>query len=120
MSHGLETDPSRQHEVLARSENTKYLPSGFKCNLAHLQSYDLNVMDPSVTHSVGMGKSKPLTGVALLRRQHSIDGHPALSISGPDLSYCPRLLLLLDNERLRLDCGRLLQDDRRMRKGITR
>jgi hypothetical protein len=29
-----------------------------------------------------------------------------------DLSYCPRLLLLLDNERLRLDCGRLLQDDR--------
>ena len=37
-----------------------------------------------------------------------------------DLSYCPRLLLLLDNERLRLDCGRLLQDDRRMRKGITR
>jgi hypothetical protein len=69
-------------------------------------------MDPSVTHSVGMGKSKSLTGVALLRRQHSIDGHPALSISGPDLSYCPRLLLLLDNERLRLDCGRLLQDDR--------
>ena len=38
----------------------------------------------------------------------------------PDLSYCPRLLLLLDNARLRLDCGRLLQDDRRMRKGITR
>ena len=30
----------------------------------------------------------------------------------PNLSYCPRLLLLLDNERLRLDCGRLLQDDR--------
>jgi hypothetical protein len=80
-----ETDPSRQHEVLARSENTKYLPSGFKCNLAHLQSYDLNVMDPSVTHSVGMGKSKPLTGVALLRRQHSIDGHPALSISVKNL-----------------------------------
>jgi hypothetical protein len=95
-----------QREVLARAENSEYRPSGFKYNLVSMEADGLfakTSMDVTVTRSVGMGKSKPLTGVALLRRRHVIDGHPSLSISVKNLRLegaFDKKLITLEHVRL--------------------
>ena len=43
------------------------------------------VLNPSAVRSVGMGTAKPLKGVALLRRRHCTDGHPALAVTVKNL-----------------------------------
>ena len=42
-------------------------------------------MQPGAIRSVGMGTAKPLKGVALLRRRHCTDGHPALAVTVKNL-----------------------------------
>ena len=58
--------------------------------------------DPTVTRSVGMGASTQLKGVALLRRRHSTDGHPALPITVKNLraegAFDKKLLTVKDVE----------------------
>jgi hypothetical protein len=45
----------------------------------------VKMLDPAAVRTTGMGKLKPLRGVALVRRQHCVDGHPALPITVKNL-----------------------------------
>ena len=63
------TDTTLQNEAIARMH----------------EGATMLVMDPSQVRTVGMGKVKPLKGVALVRRRHCIDGHPALTVTVKNL-----------------------------------
>ena len=57
---------------------------GEKTKAAHT-SGSMLTLNPSAVRSVGMGTAKPLKGVALLRRRHCTDGHPALAVTVKNL-----------------------------------
>ena len=107
-------DQKAQHEVLSRAENTVHRPVGFKPCLSNMEAqlffesqlFVKASMDATITRSVGMGKVKPLGGVALLRRRHIIDGHPALSISVKNL----RLEGAFDNKLITLEHVKLFAE----------
>ena len=109
-----ETDPQVQKDMVAavpkfdgviaqKSVRQQLVSSGI--NVLHPSG--INVMDPSQVRGVGM-KAKPLKGVALLRRRHCTDGHPALTITVKNLMLegaFDKKLLTLEHVKLFAEQG---------------
>ena len=75
------TDEAKQREVLSRIGNPE------KGGDANGNGWQLSVktFNPMDLRAVNMGKTKPIKGVALVRRQHCVDGHPALPVTVKNL-----------------------------------
>ena len=73
------TDVEKQKTTLAQYNGSSVHAVDLKGQLS------VKTLDPAAVRATGMGKTKPLRGVGLVRRQHSAEGHPALPITVKNL-----------------------------------